>query len=78
MPKKISGWIDVKVRLPKQGEENRVLLYLGNLKLPFEPHIVWGYRESKRWWSQWGELSEDDTPSHWHPIPSPPKSEVKL
>jgi Protein of unknown function (DUF551) len=73
----LDKWIKVKDQLPPEGEDNRVLLYLGKLKYPYEPYIVWGYREGKRWQTQWGEFDGDKTPTHWQPLPNPPSPASK-
>lgn len=70
----MKSWVKVKKQLPAQGQENRHLLWLGNLKYPFQPHIVWGYSESGKWWCQWGELDKEEVPTHWFHNPNPPRT----
>ena len=65
------GWVAVSERLPTEGEESRVPLWLGNLKYPHRPHVVYGYYEAGRWWSQWGELKGDEIPTLWYRLPLP-------
>lgn len=64
-----SRWISVRKGLPKEGEENRVLIFY-NPKYPYSPGVLWGYFEAGKWCTQWGVFSDI---THWQPLPPPPR-----
>jgi hypothetical protein len=70
LPAKTNDWISVKERLPEEGEGNRVIIF-ADKRAPFEPEVLWGYYEAKKWYSQWGKCERI---THWQPMPDPPKA----
>ena len=61
--KELSRWIPVKERLPDEGK--CVLCY----------HPKWGRHVAKIWNGRFESAELFEKPTHWQPIPDPPKAE---
>jgi len=61
----VPGWIPVTERLPEAG--TRVLVYA-------DSHIDFGILEEDGYWTDW--LYYPIRPTHWMPLPTPPKEET--
>jgi hypothetical protein len=62
-----SGWVSVEDSKPKNGE----LVNVSNID---DGWVCSGSRLGKKWFNQFS--SDVIYPTHWQPLPSPPKTEV--
>ena len=73
-----NGWISVKSRKPPH--RKMVLLANNSAKDKFDNWVVAGERVGSKYWNQFQYESAGDCdifPTHWMPLPSPPKTSDK-